>query len=334
MPLHLINANFEKIELSIPRKYVNIFLSILWDDFNSSIGRVACQHSYLKTKNSEIYEYNICWAEKDLPFVAELSFFNHTDKGLMYVLLETLDHEKRHHSANYHEKIKQSLLRCVKKEHFKHLAKPSGYLKVPIKLETPLSGNYRFELSDVLLLKTTEASSYDCHIIFPVFNTDPYELKYEGNSKSIDIASSLSVVTQNIFIIDDDIQWEFISTQKLNELVLKSVFDGQYISDDGQIFRIEFFSENGAKYLIDDPLLTKEIINTSDCIVNTKLVIPISLHTSPKIRLLAFWPFEYHIRSPESAENRSKYFSHQDRHLICVLKNHPMSLNFLILHSV
>jgi len=61
---------------------------------------------------------------------------------------------------------------------------------------------------------------------------------------------------------------------------------------------------------------------------------PISLHTSPKIRLLAFWPFEYHIRSPESAENRSKYFSHQDRHLICVLKNHPMSLNFLILHSV
>lgn len=111
MSLHLHNIEFKKIELSVPREGVNNFLSSLWDDFNKTIGRVSCQHSYLNTKDSEIYKYNISWSDRDSPFIAKLSFYNHTAKGLIYVLVAVVDYETKKPNDDFQKKIIESIKR-------------------------------------------------------------------------------------------------------------------------------------------------------------------------------------------------------------------------------
>lgn len=271
MPIHLHNANFEKIPLSIQRKDVNIYLSELWDDFNETIGLVSCQHSYLNTEDSEVYEYNVCWASNGLPFIAELSFFNHTAKGLIYVLLETLDFETRAHDSEYHKKIKDSLLRCSKKLLGLLKLEPAGYLAVPVKSANILSGNYIFELSNILLL-TNGNNNFD--MVFPVYNQEPYEQRYEGQSTSVNLVSILSLLTQNVFFIDESLEWKFINKSAHKTYVANTEFNGKYFPDDGLIFSIELLSNDGAKYIVDDPQQTKEIIEKRDCIVNDRLKIP------------------------------------------------------------
>jgi hypothetical protein len=115
MPYHLHDVKFKKIELAIPRNSVNAFLGELWDEFNKSIGKVACFHNYFDTEDPEIYEYNINWATQELPFEAELSFFNHTAKGLTHVLVAAVDFETKAPDPVSEEKIINSIKTILKK---------------------------------------------------------------------------------------------------------------------------------------------------------------------------------------------------------------------------
>jgi hypothetical protein len=259
MPLHFKRASHEKIPLSIPRKEINLFLCELWEDFNKTIGPVSCQHSYMSTENTEVYEYNICWAHHELPFIAELSFFNHTAKGLIYVLLETLDFDTRLHDSASHKKIKDSLLRSVKNKIKKIPSTPSGYISIPIQSRVNLSGNYFFEQAELLLL-TKDRDGFD--ILFPVFTSEPLEIQFEASAKSINLVSSLSLITQNTLIINDNLKWDLIAPNTYQKLLESSEFNGKFLSDDGLIFQSANKQER------------KEIIETEDCVIDERLRIP------------------------------------------------------------
>ncbi|KIN15695.1 hypothetical protein KV699_04100 [Vreelandella titanicae] len=270
MPRHLLDADFEKIPLSIPQKDVNDFLSELWDVFAETIGRVSCQHSYIK-KSNEVFEYNICWASNELPFIAELSFFNHTAKGLIFVLLETLDFESRLHDPEYHQVIKNAIIRCSKRRFGIADKQPSGYMSVPVRSENTLSGSYLFEFSGILLIKTDEA---DFNMVFPVFNSNSYELTFETQTASVNLAAILSLLTQNLFTVNEFVEWKFMENSDYYELVSNAKFNGKYFPDSGLIFDDEKVSSESVRYIGNDPQARKEIIEKGDCIVNGELRIP------------------------------------------------------------
>lgn len=270
MPLHLTGKDFEKIPLSVPREDVNDFLSELWDEFTDTIGRVSCQHTYKKNSN-ELYEYNAYWASNELPFVAELSFFNHTAKGLIFVLLETLDFESKMHDPKHHQMLKNAILKCANKQLRVSDKRPSCYISVPLRTKNILSGSYFFDLSQILLLKDNET---DFNIIFSVFSRHPHEIMFEAQTVSVNLAAMLSLMTQNSFTVDDVVEWKFMEISDYQSLIYNTQFDGLYFPDDGLIFTLENTTEEGVRDIVDDPQDRKEIIEKSDCIVNGELRIP------------------------------------------------------------
>ena len=70
------------LKLNVPKKRVNVFLSILWDSLTETIGRMGCLHHYLPTDKPEIYIYKVDWSDVSLTFDAQINFFNHTSKGI------------------------------------------------------------------------------------------------------------------------------------------------------------------------------------------------------------------------------------------------------------
>lgn len=266
------NSTFETFFLKVPKEHVNRFLSLLWDEFSKNIGPVSCQHHYTNTDNSEVYRYNVCWSSNKLPFMAELSFLNHTAKGLLLVNFDTVDYETRIHSSEYHDKIKTCLVNCLNERQWELNPEPTGYLSVPIKSRLNLSGSYFLEASRIFIRSTPESCGFE--IIFPVFNNAPNELAYEGNLVSENIISALSVLTQNAYHIDYSSQRKLINVHMFQKMVNSNSHNGKYIQDDGHIFHINFMSEDGVLMLVDDPALTKEIITKDDCVANEVIHFP------------------------------------------------------------
>ena len=207
MPYHLDNADYKKIDLCIPRDRVNIFLGKLWEEFNNSIGKVSCLHNYFDTSDPEIYEYNICWSDKELPFTAELSFFNHTAKGLTHVLVAAQDYETKNTDLTRENRI-LGAIKTVLMLPMDELSKPSIYFQVPFKINLKLSGNYRFPLSRLLIHSGTCTNENNAYITFPVYSENPSDREHEGSHRAIQIAAALTTITQQLFTVDGQAPWK------------------------------------------------------------------------------------------------------------------------------
>jgi hypothetical protein len=268
MPYQLDNVKFKRIELAIPRNSVNAFLCELWDEFNESIGRVACFHNYIDTEDPEIYEYNICWSDRELPFTAELSFINHTARGLTHVLVAAVDSETKIPDLVSEEKIINSIKNTLKKP-LEEISKPSAYLQVPLKSKYKFSGNYKLQASCLLIHKDKNNKDISGYITFPVCSTNPTERYYEGSHLAVQIAGALTTLTQQYFEIDDQGTWAILNPVQFHDSWERTATNGGFINDSG--FLEKTHSESN---IIDLSQPTNEVIEEGDCIVDGLLFLP------------------------------------------------------------
>jgi len=270
---YIKNVDFEKICINIQRKYVNIFLSSLWDDFELSIGRVSCQHNYLDTSDPELYIYNIVWSDRDLPFTAELSFYNHTSKGIEYVLLATINSETKKTDEEYKERIKQCIYRCITRLNEKKLS-TTYYMKVTVNLNRELSGNYIFESADIILLSKSSNNTNECYLVFPIHVSNDADIQSEWINKCATILSVLTTATQNLFSINENESCEYFSSSTYESLLSNTEFNGKFLSDEGLIQNKEILTEDGTIKLVCDQELSQEIIEEQDCVKDNLLFMP------------------------------------------------------------
>ncbi|MBS1160542.1 MAG: hypothetical protein H6R15_2961 [Proteobacteria bacterium] len=268
MPFNLDNANFRRIAISIPRERVNEYLGELWDEFSRSIGRVSCYQNYLDTDDPEVYEFCVCWSDRDLPFIAELSFFNHTAKGLTHVLIAAQHYETRAASKEFEDKIQAAIIKVAKSPSGK-LVEKSGYLMVPFHAGAKLSGDYKLLLSGLLLRKPrTEEEDIDGHILFPLITSNKQEQHFEGSNLALDIAAALSVATQRHFVVSENVPWKILTPEVFQHLWDDPGISAGWIDDSG------FTEQDEVKKVIrfSDP--TKRIIEGGDCITEGQLSLP------------------------------------------------------------
>ena len=267
------NLKPQDIQLLIPKEKVNDFLSILWDDFNKTIGRVGAQHGFGPTENPEIYRYEIYWSS-GLSFDAEITFFNHTSKGLINAVLTVIDSKTQKLNDEYQKKIIASIERTIEVINNNQKTEFNRYLMIPLRTNFKLSGNYRLDNSNIFIFSKENDDYLGCYIVFPISFLDENEIRYKGMNIGLDISAALTTLTQNIFWINEESKWKLLSNDAFNELCCKTTFTGILIPDDGLIERIDFFSEDGARLLIDEQQETKEIIEQRDCIINSFLCLP------------------------------------------------------------
>jgi hypothetical protein len=268
MPDHLEKISFKKIELAIPRKYVNAFLGELWDEFSRSIGIVGCLHNYFKTDDPQIYKYQITWSAHGLPFTAEILFFNHTDKGLMYALITAVDEDTKEYDPVSEEKIINAFKNTLAKS-FNRLQKPTFYVQVPLGGKYQLSGDYKFSKSNLLFNAGKNTNGIIGYIVFPVYSTNKVEISYESSHRAIQIAAALTTLTQQYFSVVDDAQWNMMDADKFQEQWDNKITTGKFINDSGMLKKTDLLHR-----IIDLSIPSNEIIEDSDCLVNEKVCFP------------------------------------------------------------
>lgn len=266
MAFHFINKIHEKIPLSIPKGDVNLFLGRLWDDLELSIGPLACYHNYLKTSNPEIFEYNIHWAHKDLPFEAELSFFNHTANGLISVSLLAIDFETKKPDKESQEVIIKSIKRTAGCFNKNTPTNPSVFISVPLVLKNKLAGNYCLSKSNVTLLSLPDRND---RLIFPIFSENRTEQEFEAQNRAIEIVSMLSTITQQLFDIDLSEEWLKMPEAEFNKLKTYIDFNRDFVTDHGfdKISHLEGEIINAADR-------SDEIIEEGDSLIDREQALP------------------------------------------------------------
>lgn len=268
MPYHLEKVRFNKIELAIPRKYVNAFLGELWDEFSRTIGLVACFHDYSDTNDPQIYEYNISWSANGLPFTAEISFFNHTNKGLMYALVAAVDQNTKQHDPFNEEKIISAFKNTLAKP-FYHPQKPTFYVQVPLEGKYQLSGDYKFSKSNLLFNAGKNINGIIGYAVFPVYSTNKVEISYESSYRAIQITAALTTLTQQFFSVVDNAQWEMVNADKFQEQWDYKITTGKFVNDSGMLKKADLLHRP-----IDLSMPSNKIIEDSDCLVNEKVCFP------------------------------------------------------------
>lgn len=266
MPFNLENANFQRIPLSIPREEVNVFLGALWDEFTRTIGRVSSFQNYLDTDDPEVFEYCVCWSDRDLPFIAELSFYNHTAKGLTHVLLAALDFEERVPDREFEERIRAAITKVAssplrkKKEYV-------AYVMVPFRTGVKLSGDYKLPFSGIMLTTDRHSDGVDGRIVFPLHAGNEEERIFEGSNRALEIASALTVVTQRLFYVDDKVRWLVLSPGQFQDLWDDTNTSGIWVDDSG-------FNNPAEEKTSIRIGKTKEIIEEDACVVGDGMGIP------------------------------------------------------------
>ncbi|MGI4716789.1 MAG: hypothetical protein ACRYF6_00225, partial [Janthinobacterium lividum] len=230
-------------------------------------------HNYFDTNDPEVYEYNICWSNKDLPFTAELSFFNHTAKGLTHVLLSAQDYETKSPDLASEERISLAIKRVLMLP-MDEPSKPSMYLQVPLKTKYKLSGNYRLPLCRALIHSETGANENNAYITFPIYSENQADRQHEGSHRAIQIAAALTTITQQLFTVNGQATWKLLKTELFNELWEATEPSGDFF-DDSSLLRTK--DTNSKITRLGDP--PEEVIDSDDCIVDNQIILPIMTDT-------------------------------------------------------
>lgn len=262
------------VSLAIPKELSNIFLSNLWDTFNSEIGGVGSVSRYRPTSNPKVYEYYIHWADSSLSFEAELIFKNHTSRGLLGVEYAAMNRESKEQDKLAEGKIHASL-ECTIRMDLKKVETPTSYMCVPFITYRKIIGSYKLSQSKCLILKATEEEGGSGRIIFPVYSKNKVDAQYEGLDRAIKICSVLSTLTQNLFTVDGESQQYNLSVDEFAKVWGDHKSCEKYADDSGFLKKRE------------NPLTFKnsEIIEEGDCILEGHLALPAQVDSVVAIAL-------------------------------------------------
>lgn len=249
---------------SIPKNNVNRFLMNLWDKFNASLGNVGCVHYYRPTPSPEVYEYRIHWSDNQLSFEAELHFFNHTAKGIIEIEFGAIDNSSKHKDVLVEHKIKECIIDVLKMD-LTESQSIRAYIFVPFQTKMKLAGNYYLAESDLLIVKVDDEEGCTGHLFFPVVSTNNSDLTKEAEDKATKICTRLTAITQNLFIAKLDLPRGRFTTDEFRSVVSRYPSCDIFIDDSGFL---KF--ENTAP----STLVTNEIIDADDCVVNSHIALP------------------------------------------------------------
>lgn len=249
---------------SIPKKNVNHFLMKLWDKFNASLGRVGCVHYYRPTPSQEVYEYRIHWSDNQLPFEAELHFFNHTAKGIIEIEFGAIDNNSKKKDVFVEYKIKEAIMDVLKMD-LAETQPIQAYMYVPFQTKKKLAGSYRLVESDLLIINVDDEEGCTGHLFFPVFSTNSSDLTKEAEDKATKICTRLTAITQNLFVAKLDLPRGKFTTDEFRSIVSRYSSCDIFIDDSGFL---KF------KNTAPNTPITNEIIEADDCIVNSHIALP------------------------------------------------------------
>jgi DNA-directed RNA polymerase subunit RPC12/RpoP len=268
------------LQLAVPRKQVNLFLSTLWDELTENIGRVGCQHRYVPTSDPEIYIYTVFWSDVSLSFDAEINFTNHTAKGLMKISVAAINRGNGQEDVDLAQKILKLASETQKKLSQTKSSSPSTLVRVPILTRLPLNGIY--ELVDAVIFPSPErvdlpdeAEGFSVSFLeFWVYSTNNSEIYAEVQEKAQDIAASLSLLTQNLFL-ESPSGLSFYQPEKLQgrQEIIEQMTQGLFIADDGLIENQIKPDEDGAIHL-DVRAMTKDIVEPDDSVIDRTIALP------------------------------------------------------------
>lgn len=226
-PIKVCSLPSKKISLNIRKQKVNLFLGILWDVFEDTIGFVTCQHSYGGTIDSQLYNYRVRWISNE--FEAVLSFYNHTSKGLVSVELRLLDLETNTPFGPYEKKITDAIKIAKKKINLSEYREEFDcYARIKILCKSKLSGSYRIDKLGMLLI----SSPYGYELIYPAkFRKAKSEFNHEAKKDAIKYVSALTILSQHLFVVSENDEVDIIFPENFESLVKNTEFNGKYIDD-------------------------------------------------------------------------------------------------------
>lgn len=263
---HLDGMKHKEISLAIRKEDVNLFLGELWDEFQSSIGSMACFHSYLKTDNPEVYEYNVHWAHQENDFEAQIIFSNHTSKGLTAASAVVVDLETKKPRSDLQDKIAAAIIKINSIFSTENSKATVNYISVPIKTNNKLSGNYQLRAANIILLSNEGEKD---RIVFPVLSRNEADRVAEAESKAVDLLSILSTITQQLFDVDYGDKWLLIAECDFSKIIESLAFDGEYVTDHG--FERTSYAKGEVIYM---GARGDEILEGEDSLIENKQCLP------------------------------------------------------------
>lgn len=277
LPLAFYLKKRHSISASVPREKVNDFLQKLWDEFDRKIGRVSCVHKYRPTEDPEVYIYCVDWSEVSQTFYARISFFNNTAKGITRIDISVIDRESKNEDVKIVEEIKLIIFEVQEKiTHYEPSVRPTKIVRAKVKTFWKLSGSYK--INDMGLYPDPndpeakkEGHSFSSYLDIPVCENSPQEILVEALDIARNIASALTLLTQNLFVSEPDGLEIFDVTREDDlERRINECPAGQFVPDGGMIGEWPKLNADG----IVDFVNSEEIVEPSDVIIANKIALP------------------------------------------------------------
>jgi DNA-directed RNA polymerase subunit RPC12/RpoP len=270
------------LRLAVPRKQVNLFLSILWDELTENIGRMGCQHIYTPTSDPETYAYTVFWCDVSLSFDAEMVFINHTARGLIKMTVAVIDRKNDQEDINLAKKVLHLASESQKRLTQVKPSSPGTLARVPILTALPLNGIYEF--IDAVIFPSEEKVDFsddeECgasvsFLEFWVYSTNSAEIFAEAQEKARDIAASLTLLTQHLFL-EQSSKSVFYQPEKLQgrQAIIEQITRGSFVADDGLIEDQIKPNEDGVFDLKENQAVTKDIVEPRDTIIDRTIAFP------------------------------------------------------------
>jgi predicted RNA-binding Zn-ribbon protein involved in translation (DUF1610 family) len=288
MPFQFRLPRQHTLKLRVPKKKVNVFLSILWDELTARFERMVCAHYYRPTNDSELYIYTADWSDPVQDFEAQLNFFNHTSRGLVMLKLAVVDKHTGKENANVTNDILLIATQTQERALREQKRKPSSIAHVPVTTSSPLNGFY--DLSDCTITPLEKQENFGIGrgrfvstLSFTVFTNALQERIAEAIDKSRVVTASLSVLTQNLFLAEyTGITFSEISTISNTTVSNEEMQFGLFVPDDGLISDQIQPDVNGVFYFTDDQSVTKDIVESRDVMINDTIALPMRADTALK----------------------------------------------------
>ncbi len=280
IPFQFRMPEAHRLQLSVARKQVNTFLTILWDELNGQIGRLGCLHHYFPTRNSEVYIYQVDWSDISLTFDAQLFFTNHTSKGITGITVAVIDRESKVENIEITKRILELALKAEKTTKNPLKRSPTRLARVPLTSALPINGMY--SLQDSVLFPLSEQVHipdgepfFVSALEFFVFENSHQEAFREAFAKARDIAAGLCLLTQNLFVADfSSIHFFDINALVNRQEELDRMAKGLFIPDDGLIADQIKPNELGVIYFTDEQSIHKDIIESRDVVIEKTIALP------------------------------------------------------------
>lgn len=200
--------------------------------------------------------------------MAEVTFFNHTAKGLTHVTVAAVRRDSKVHDPTSEDRI-IAAIKKTREESLDDSPLPKSYLQIPLVAAYKLSGNYLLPNAGLCLHEDVTNQKICGHITFPIYSDNETERNYEGTHRAVELAAALSTLTQQLITVNDQGPWFILSPEQFHQLWADTRLQGEYTDDSGFLEK----TESGPRTIrLGEP--TREVIESRDCLSGGELRIP------------------------------------------------------------